>query len=143
MQGIAEAWIREGRAQRLPEALSSAFDAYLCSLPWHVSSLDWSRMPRAEVINVAKVDIVRMREWFSRTRIGRHSHIAIWYSVDKGGLIVPTNLAIDSFDELYWGAPGARYAFGLTIDGDRLEPAFNALLEYGRGDELTATGLES
>lgn len=143
MTGTAREWIRDGRAQPLPEELSAGFDKYLLSLPWLYLSLDWSRMARAEVINVVSTDASQLHAWLARTGIGSHSHTAVWYSLEEGGLIVPTTVAIEHLDERYWSAPGVRYAFGVTVDDGQLTPAYWDLLEYGRGDVLTAVGRAS
>jgi len=136
--GTAIEWLNDGRAQPLPAETSAAFDRYLLSLPWGISSLDWSRMDNAEVINLAQSDAFQLRAWLSRTGIGSHSHTAIWYSLEEGGLILPTSIAIEHLDELYRFAPGVRYAFGVTVEDGSIKPAFRDLLEYGRGDLLTA-----
>lgn len=143
LASTAEEWIRRGRAAPLPAELCVAFDAHLSSLPWHTSSLDWSTMAPPEVIDVPSAGDADVRAWFSRTQIGRHSHVAIFYSVREGGLIVPTSVAIEHLDELYLRSPGVRFAFGLSEREGRLVPVFSALLEYGRGDVLTAAGLAS
>lgn len=123
----------------LPVSFSLAFEEYLNSLPWSGSSLDWSRMDGCMVFNAAVSDGVALRAWIDRTGIGRHPLVAVWYSIEEGGLVVPRDLAIDSLDELYRYTPGVRYSFGAFRLGDRLHCAFADLLEYGRGDELIAT----
>lgn len=135
---IDEVWIRDGRATRLPDVLSLEFDAYLNRLPWIGSSLDWSQMPPSRTFNSAGKKRYDLRSWIAETKIGSHTHIAIWYSGARGGLVVPLDFAIANLDALYRHTPGVRYAFGVDFIERQMRPVYGDLLQYGNGDELVA-----
>jgi len=134
----AERWIREGRALPIPREISIEFDEFLMGLPWLGTRLDWSKMPPTESIDTASVERRRLFAWARRTRIGSHTHIAVWYSAARGGVVVPMEVALLSLDELYREAPGVRYAFGIDVHPDQMRPEYTALLQYGGGDEIIA-----
>lgn len=129
-------WVVDGRAKALPGELSDAFDRYLCALPWVGSSLDWTKLPPPEQINVVRASPDEMRAWLSRTAIGGHSHIVVWYSAREGGIVVPLEVGFEHLDELYGAEP--RYCFGLDIVRGAMKPVYEALLEYGKGDLYSA-----
>ncbi len=135
---IEEQWIRDGRANPLPVAISDEFDAYLKLLPWIGSSLDWSKMPPSRIFDLVGKKRYDLRSWIAATRIGHHAHIVIWYSRVRGGVIVPLNFAVANFDALYRYAPGIRFAFGVDVFEGKIHPSFGDLLQYGDGDELVA-----
>jgi len=135
-------WVHDKRAFALPTEFSTRFEQFLNGLPWLGSALDWSKMPSAQVINLASADANDLHIWLSKTRIGAHSHIAIWYSAERGGLVVPLEIGVTNLDELYREAPGVRFAFGVDLREGQLEPAYGALLQYGSGDDLIAVGIE-
>jgi len=140
LPGIARSWVRERRAVVLPDELSRGFDRYLLSLPWAGSALDWSKMPAPQSFDLRCVDSAEFQEWLRKTRIGVHSSVAVWYSAERGGIVAPLLMALECLDELYWGAPGVRYAFGVDVEGSRMEPAYGDLVQYGAGDLLVAVG---
>ena len=135
---IDEQWIRDGRATRLPDALSQEFDAYLNRLPWLGSTLDWSKMPPSRSFDVAGKKRYELRSWTAETKIGTHTHVAIWYSRVGGGLVVPLGFAIANLDALYRHTPGIRFAFGVDFIEGQMQPMYGDLLQYGNGDELVA-----
>jgi hypothetical protein len=137
---IAQEWLQEGRGLELPPDLSAGFDRYLNTLPWLFSGLDWSKMPRSEVINLSEANEEDLLAWAKRTRVGAHGHLAVWYSPREGGLVVPIDLGLVSLDELYLGAPGVRFAFGVDLQQAGMNAAFGDLLQYGSGDDLVAVG---
>jgi hypothetical protein len=136
----AENWLQQGRGLALPSDLSAGFETYLKALPWLSTGLDWSKMPRFEVINIAKSDEKELLAWARTTRVGGHKHIAVWYSLAGGGLVVPLDVGLTSLDELYLGAPGIRFSFGIDLDQGEMRAAFGDLLQYGSGDKLIAVG---
>jgi hypothetical protein len=136
----AEEWVQQGRGLALPADLSAGFDRYINSLPWVGMGLDWSKMPRSEIINIAKSSEQELLAWARRTRVGAHGHIVVWYSLEEGGLVVPLELGLVSLDELYLGTPGIRFAFGIDLDDGGMKAAFGDLLQYGSGDKLIAVG---
>jgi hypothetical protein len=135
---IEEQWIRDGRAMPLPVALSYEFDAYLNRLPWIASALDWSKMPPSKIFNLVGKKRSDLRAWIAETRVGRHAHLAIWFSRVRGGVVVPLDFAVANLDAFYRHAPGIRFAFGIDVLGAQMHPAFGDLLQYGSGDELIA-----
>ena len=140
MTPTAEQWIQDGRGLPLPQDLSIGFDRFLSTLPWQVATLDWKRMPRSESLDLSFADRRAVLAWGKKTRIGAHTHIAVWYSVKSGGLVVPAAFGLVSLDELYWGAPGVQFAFGVDVLAEQMEPAYGDLLQYGDGDQLIAVG---
>ena len=130
-----------GHALALPKELSASFNEFLSTQPWEVSNLDWARMPRSESISTVDVDRRSLLAWARKTRIASHSHIAVFYSARAGGIVVPTEFAIVSLDELYGGAPGVRFAFGVDVLSDQMVPTYGDLLQYGQGDTLIAVGV--
>jgi hypothetical protein len=140
MSPIAEDWLKQGRGLALPSEVSAGFDRYLDGLPWLGMGLDWSKMPRSEVLNIAKADEQQLLSWAKRTRVGAHGHIAVFFSLEEGGLVVPLEVGLVSLDELYWGTPGIRFAFGVDLDQGAIKGTFADLLQYGSGDKLIAVG---
>jgi hypothetical protein len=132
-------WLQEGRATPLPTAISDAFDVHLAALPWAgTTALDWSRLA-ARQLNVVGKAPAEILHWVMTTRLGTHGHIAIWYSRDDGGVVVPLRAGIEALDEFYWGAHGVRFSFGVDLVDGRVSPFFDDLLQYGHGDLLVAT----
>lgn len=140
MKKVPEQWLRDGRAQLLPHELSVAFDRYVMSLPWNgTTGLDWTKLPRSEAINVVQASPAEYAAWVARTAIARHSHLAIWYSISEGGLVVETAAGINALDELYGAYVGARFAFGLDVtDGGIIVPDYRDFLQWGHGDLFVA-----
>jgi hypothetical protein len=135
----ARAWLNKGRAAQLPDAISEAFDKYLHSLQWDgTTGLDWSQLPASRRCNLADTTGNQLLEWARTTGVGRHTHLAIWYSKEEGGIVVPFDEGIIALDELYVDAPGPRFSFGADMEGQMLRPRFNDLLQYGNGDLLIA-----
>ena len=127
-------WLESGRALLLPDITCEAFDDYLNTLPWMASALDWSKMPPSVAFNVVKGTRDELFAWATSTRIGRHTHLAVFYSRKNGGLVIPLALALNNLDELYQGWPGTRYCFSLDLVDGQLLPAYSDLLEWGKGD---------
>ncbi len=140
MNKIAQKWLDEGLATRLPHSISKEFDTHLLRQPWIGASLNWSLMPRSERLDVSEASPDEVMAWVARTRIGGHSQIVVWYSVEKGGIVVPLQQGVMHLDELYRDAPGVRFAFGADFVKGELKPDYSSILQYGAGDELIATG---
>ncbi len=134
-------WLEEGRAVRLPTAISDVFDDHVAALPWAgTTGLDWSRMPASREFSLVGKSPAEVYAWVKTTGLGRRSHMVIWYSRTEGGIVVPLRVAAEALDELYWDAPGARFAFGAVVEsGGAFQPFFADLLQYGYGDLLVAT----
>jgi len=134
----AIAWLKSGRAIRLPSNVSASFDDYIHALPWSGTvGLDWSRMPNSTQINVVGMLPEQVYQWALSTRAGAHSHLSVWYSGKDGGIVVPFREGIMGLDELYLHAPGPRFCFGVDVAGD-IAPTFSDILQYGYGDVLVA-----
>jgi len=111
------AWLQEGSALQLPAPISDVFDDYVAALLWAgTTGLDWARMPPSREFNVVGRSPAEVYEWAKTTRVGQHSHIGIWYSRNEGSVVVPLRAGVEALDELYWDAPGPRFAFGVEID---------------------------
>jgi hypothetical protein len=136
----AAAWLKTGKGLPITSEISRAFDDYLNQLPWAgTTALDWSKMPASQELNVVGKSPADVFEWIKTTRLGAHSHIAIWYSRDDGGVVVPTQAGVFALDEFYLYAPGIRFSFGVDLDKGGVRPFFCDLLQYGYGDLLVAT----
>jgi hypothetical protein len=117
--GTAHEWLQAGRASELSSSISDAFDDHVSSLPWNgTTALDWSRMPFSSTLNLVGRSPEEVYRWAGTTRLGHHRHMAVWYSRNEGGIIVPLRECLTALDELYWDAPGPRFAFGVKIVGD-------------------------
>lgn len=140
MNVVAKRWLSDGRGVALLEEHSRGFDMYLNRLPWAPAKVDWTQMPASTTFYLGppfyEDHARRLLEWFRSTTIGKHTHIAVWYSIYSGGIVVPAVDAVLSLDELYAYAPGVRYAFG--IDAQQSAPRYEDLLQYGDGDILVA-----
>jgi hypothetical protein len=134
-------WLEEGRAALLPTAVSDAFDAHVAALPWAgTTGLDWSRMPPSRELNLVCKSPLAVYAWVQSTGLGRRSHMVVWYSRTEGGIVVPVRIGAEALDELYFDAPGPRFAFGAAVASDgAVQPFFADLLQYGYGDLLVAT----
>lgn len=131
-------WLRDGRAIWLPDQMSAEFDAYLDTLPWVVTTLDWAKMPPSEEFNVVENGRYELVSWIAKTKIGAHSHMVVWYSRDEGGLVVPLSFALANLDAMYLHYPGVRFAFGADVVQGQVIPAYADILQYGSGDKLVA-----
>lgn len=135
----ARKWLFTGRARALPDHLSIEFDRYLNTLAWLGSGLDWSKMPSEKRINVVDATPSDFAAWLAGTAIGQHSHTVVWYSAEEGGIVVPAIAGVDDLDELYWHAPGVRFACGAELQEGIVVPRYSDLMQYGSGDEIIAT----
>jgi hypothetical protein len=63
MEHTAEKWVRDGRATALPTEFSDEFEAFLNRQARLGSSLDWSKMPLAEVLNAARATPEEVQAW--------------------------------------------------------------------------------
>jgi len=135
----ALAWLQAGKGLPIDPEVSRAFDDYVNGLPWAgTTALDWSRMPPSRELNVVGKGPLEVLQWAKTTRLGSHSHLAVWYSRNEGGIIVPMHAGIMALDELYLYAPGPRFSFGVDLDSGSVRPFFADLLQYGFGDVLVA-----
>jgi len=128
----AEAWLRDGRATRLPRELSEGFDEYINTLPWGGSRIDLMRVGPVERLDLDQASDADVAAWLARTHLGSHSHLAIWYSREKGGVVVALRDAIGHIDDFYV-SPDARYAFAVDVREGEIVPAFEDLVEYRYG----------
>lgn len=140
MSGTIESWLRDGRASNLPPALSEAFDRHVALLPWAgTTGLDWSRMPPSRALSLTGVSAADVYRWGMTVGVGRHEHLAVWYSTLGGGVVVSLRAALVALDELYLHAPGPRFCFGIDVHDGDWRPAFADILQYGHADVLVAT----
>jgi hypothetical protein len=90
-------------------------------------------------MNVSGAGLEQIVTWIGTTRIGRHTHIVIWYSPSEACFAVLLQEGIANLDELYRDAPGIRFAFGGDLVEGQLRPVFSDLIQYGSGDFLFAS----
>lgn len=121
--------------------MSDLFEVHVAALPWAgTTGLDWSRMPASRQLNLVGKSPAEVYAWVKTTGLGRRSHMVVWYSRTEGGVVVPLRVGAEALDELYYDAPGVRFAFGAVADGGVVvQPFFADLLQYGHGDLLVAT----
>ncbi len=132
-------------ATAVEDRSGNTIDGHVAALPWEgTTGLDWSRMPASHEFDLVGKSPAEVYAWVKTTGLGRRNHIAVWYSREDGGIVVPLRVAAEALDELYRGAPGPRFAFGAEIESSgAVQPFFADLLQYGHGDLLVATALVS
>jgi hypothetical protein len=96
-------------------------------------------MPLSRWFDAVGKSPAEVYEWGKTTRLGHRGHIGIWYSRKEGGIVVPLRAGVEALDELYWDAPGPRFAFGVEVVEGDVHPFFADILQYGNGDLLVAT----
>jgi hypothetical protein len=131
------AWLSAGRGEPLSQEVSRALDAHVRALPWVGSAIDWARMPASSRLGLDATPEA-MVSWAKSTRLGRHRWLAVWYSLEAGGIVVPLEDGIAGLDELYWDAPGLRFCFGADSASGEATPVLSDFLQYGSGDTLIA-----
>lgn len=128
--------IAEGKVKPLPIQISRDFGKFLESYPLLLplgASIDWSKMPAHDAIEWYEKSDQQIVEWARRLRLGRCSHVAVWYNSEEPCLLATLEFGIANLDTLTWEAPGPRYVFGVNPDGDKYHCAFHAILEVTGG----------
>lgn len=128
--------IADGKAKPMPVQISRDFGKFLESCPFLLplgASIDWFQMPSHTAIEWYEKSDQELVEWARTLRIGRCSHIAMWYNSDEPCLLTGFEFGIANLDTLIWGAPGSRYLFGVDVHDDKYLCAFDAFLEVTGG----------
>jgi hypothetical protein len=119
-------WIAvEGGSIADPD-VSAAFVAYLNTLPWTGSHLDWQILGGSSHILAEDFDAVA---WARQRRIGQHEYALLIHSASQFGLVASLEAIIGSIDFLLRKTPGAHYVCGCDSI-DPLTPAFADFVEY-------------
>jgi hypothetical protein len=142
MSGLTtiDSWVNDGRGRPLASSVAHALHDHVNKLPWRgTTGLDWGRMPASIQLNLVGKSDDDVYRWARQASVGAHDELAVWYSRERGGIIVPLREGIMALNELYRGAPGPRFSFGVETgpSGDRVILA--DILQYGYGDLLIAT----
>lgn len=124
------------KAKTLPLQASRDFAAYLEKLPYLPLRLDWSKIPNRSSIAWNLKSDQEVVEWARSLRIGKYSHVALWYSSNEPCLITAFDFGVSNLDTLTWNAPGPRYLFGVDVKDGTYQYSFDAFLETTGGDLL-------
>jgi len=109
-----KAWIEEGKASVAGTSLCRQFHAYLLSLRWLPSRVDWNNL-EFEELDLESADEAALVQLAASTRIARHNAVMVMYTPDEPGIICDFELAITNLDYLYWKASGYRYLCGADM----------------------------
>lgn len=134
-----QSWLNSGRARLVPVEMADSFGAYLDTLPWVGTSIDWSRIP-SQSVQWCELSNEGLVSWARSTRAGRHTHLVACFSPAEPALLCEFDDGIRNLDVLFWAAPGVRYVFGADLADGVIKPAFTDFIEYDGGDRLTASG---
>jgi hypothetical protein len=130
--------VKENKATPLPIAVSVGFGRYFESLPLLLplgASVDWSRMPSHKSLNWFEKSDQEMVEWARSLRIGRFSHVVVWYSEKEPCLLTEFDYGVGNMDVFTWGAPGPRFLFGAEArQGEGHSCSFEAFIEFTGGE---------
>lgn len=132
-------WIAAGKAVLVSADTSAKFSSYLDTLPWNPlgTGLDWARL-RGSTANLSKLSAPQLEAWFSKTAIGKSTHLVFFYSPSEPCLACALPFAIENIDSAFWSAPGRRYIFGANFANGMFEPALQCFVEYNGADILVA-----
>ncbi|WP_143686349.1 hypothetical protein [Streptomyces lydicus] len=81
-----ETWRRSHAARIQPAALAARFNAYLCTLPWAGSGIDWRDLPHRSLPldGVSDEEVVA---WARSTPVALHSHVLVIDSAAEPGVV--------------------------------------------------------
>ncbi|MGK5545482.1 hypothetical protein ACSNOH_12215 [Streptomyces sp. URMC 127] len=119
-------WLDEHGADAGPVSLSAGFDAYLCSLPWAGSGIDWREIPHRS-LTLDGVSDDEAVEWARQTPMALHEHVLLIDSASEPGVICRFEDAVRDF-ELLSGRP-ELYMCGVELAGADVRPAFDHFIE--------------
>ena len=135
---LVRSLIESGLAEPSPVSVSSAFDQYLSTLPWHPTSLDWSRMPPWSRFRLTPSNEEDAIAWACEMAIGRSSHVTVVYAPNEPGLRCTLDTAIRNLGPLFAAAPGKNFLFASNRVADDWQQRFMDLMEFDGGELLTA-----
>lgn len=119
-------WLDEHDASVGPGTLSAEFDAYLCSLPWAGSGIDWRELPHRSLVLDGVSDDEAVA-WARRTPMARHDHVLLIDAASEPGVICRFEDAIRDF-ELLSHRP-ELYMCGVDLVAGDVRPAFDRFIE--------------
>lgn len=125
-----------GKARPLPAEVSRDFAAYLETCPLRPplgASVDWPRMPASSAVEWYEKTDDELVAWAKTLRLGRCSHVAVWYNADEPCLLTGFEFGVANLDTLTWGAAGPRYLFGVDVTRGDPHYHFDAFLEVTGG----------
>ncbi|MFI9105525.1 hypothetical protein ACIGXA_33965 [Streptomyces fildesensis] len=119
-------WLDEHGASAGPLPLSIEFDAYLCTLPWAGSGIDWRGIPHRSLglDGVSDDDAVA---WARETPVALHRHVLMIDSASEPGVICSFEDAIRDF-ELMPNRP-ELYLCGVDLVNGEVRPTFGRFIE--------------
>jgi hypothetical protein len=130
-----------GKVKPLPVPISKDFGEYLESCPLQMpsgGSIDWSLLPHSAIEWDEKSD-QELVEWARTLRLGRCSHIAMWYNWDEPCLLTAFEFGVSNLDTLSWGSPGPHFVFGVNVHEGNYRCSFDAFVEITGGRLLHGT----
>ncbi|MFE1229789.1 hypothetical protein [Streptomyces sp. NPDC058745] len=119
-------WIADHGASTSTVELASAFDAYLCTLPWAGQGIDWRGLPSRSLVLDGVSDDEAVR-WARETPMGSHRHVLLIDSASEPGVICSFEDAVRDF-ELLSNRP-ELYMCGIDLLDGRPEPTFEHFIE--------------
>ncbi|MEU5051594.1 hypothetical protein [Streptomyces sp. NPDC021096] len=119
-------WLDEHGASAGPAALSAEFDAYLCTLPWAGSGIDWREIPHRSLALDGVSDDAAV-EWARQTPMALHDHVLVIDSASEPGVVCRFEDAVRDF-ELLSNRP-ELYMCGVDLVGAEVRPAFDRFIE--------------
>ncbi|MEU9114738.1 hypothetical protein AB0D04_23820 [Streptomyces sp. NPDC048483] len=134
--GRVAAWIAERGASLSPVALSAAFDAYLCTLPWAGAGIRWQGMPHRTLALEDDVTDEAVVAWARQTPVAAHSHVLVIDSAREPGVICRFEDGLRDF-ELLTVRPDL-FLCGVDLVNGTPRPAFGHFIERRSFHTLTA-----
>jgi hypothetical protein len=125
-------WIAAENAVIADTNFSTAFVAYLNTLPWVGPHLDWQVLGGSSLSLADDFDAVA---WARMRRIGQHPYALMVHASSQPGLAAPLEAIMGSIDFLVWKAPGVHYVCGCD-SLDPIAPAFEDFVEYDGVEHL-------
>ncbi|MGW7485838.1 hypothetical protein [Streptomyces sp. NPDC054786] len=121
-----EPWLHEHGAEVQPVLLSTRFNAYLSTLLWAGSGIDWRSLPHRS-LRLDDVSDEGVVNWARQTPVARHSHSLIIDSASEPGVVCRFEDAIRDF-ELLSNRP-ELYICGVDLVEGEVQPAFDRFIE--------------
>ncbi|MFC5144620.1 hypothetical protein [Streptomyces aureoversilis] len=119
-------WLDEHGASAGSVALSAEFDAYLCTLSWAGSGIDWREIPHRSLALEGVSDDAVVK-WARQTPMALHDHVLLIDSASEPGVVCRFEDAVRDF-ELLSNRP-ELYMCGVDLVGSEVQPAFDRFIE--------------
>ncbi|WP_330478216.1 hypothetical protein OG301_20235 [Streptomyces platensis] len=119
-------WLHEHGAAPQPVLLSAQFDAYLSTLAWTGSGIDWRSLPHHSLAleGVSDDEVV---QWARQTPVAMHDHVLVIDSATEPGVLCRFEDAMRNF-ELLSNRP-ELYVCGADLVDSDVQPAFHRFIE--------------